>query len=589
MVLHIRLLGRPRAEFDGRPMPGPRGRKTWALLAVLLLADQPSSRRSLANLLFPDADDPLGALRWTLSQLRGALRGHVTMGGDPVVIDVGPSCRVDVTELLSDRPGGHDGESGGLGPPETLLDGADGIAGVDFDLWLTAARHHLDTARGERLRLLANQALVSAKPSLAIAAAVRAVAVEPHEVASRATLVSSLVVAGNHPAALAQLREWSTWIRQELRIDRLMRDKPSEDGDDPSPPPDPDTTSRIEAGQAAMAAGAVPAGLEHLRDAVQLAARRDDDQLHATALVALGGGLVHSVGAHVTEGIQALREGARLAQRASSHGLVAEALRDLAYVENTSGRVEPTRRLLSSAAAAAGDDAHAMSSVRAVEGMFLADRGEHSRALRALRDSAQLAESAGHMRQAAWSISIASRSLLLQRELDTAAEYAEQALRIAAEERWTAMLPWMEAIQAELDLADGKIDQADRRLRRAWSLSLVLGDWCWQGMTARGLGLAAFARGDLPEALRWLDEAVRRAAEDLDRYAWIHAWVQEAVCRVTVTARLPRAAADVTRLANLAARSHQPEFTTRAEQHRMALLAPPTSAAMRRVRLPANP
>ena len=588
MVLHIRLLGRPRAEFDGRPMPGPRGRKTWALLAVLLLADQPSSRRSLANLLFPDADDPLGALRWTLSQLRGALRGHVTMGGDPVVIDVGPSCRVDVTELLSDRPGGHDGESGGLGPPETLLDGADGIAGVDFDLWLTAARHHLDTARGERLRLLANQALVSAKPSLAIAAAVRAVAVEPHEVASRATLVSSLVVAGNHPAALAQLREWSTWIRQELRIDRLMRDKPNEDGDDPSPPPDPDTTSRIEAGQAAMAAGAVPAGLEHLRDAVQLAARRDD-QLHATALVALGGGLVHSVGAHVTEGIQALREGARLAQRAGSHGLVAEALRDLAYVENTSGRVEPTRRLLSSAAAAAGDDAHAKSSVRAVEGMFLADRGEHSRALRALRDSAQLAESAGHMRQAAWSISIASRSLLLQRELDTAAEYAEQALRIAAEERWTAMLPWMEAIQAELDLADGKIDQADRRLRRAWSLSLVLGDWCWQGMTARGLGLAAFARGDLPEALRWLDEAVRRAAEDLDRYAWIHAWVQEAVCRVTVTARLPRAAADVTRLANLAARSHQPEFTTRAEQHRMALLAPPTSAAMRRVRLPANP
>ena len=588
MVLHIRLLGRPRVEFDGRPMPGPRGRKTWALLAVLLLADQPSSRRSLANLLFPDADDPLGALRWTLSQLRGALRGHVTMGGDPVVIDVGPSCRVDVTELLSDRRDGHDGEAGRLGPPETLLDGADGIAGVDFDLWLTAARHHLDTARGERLRLLANQALVSAKPSLAIAAAVRAVAVEPHEVASRATLVSSLVVAGNHPAALAQLREWSTWIRQELRIDRLMRDKPNEDGDDPSPPPDPDTTSRIEAGQAAMAAGAVPAGLEHLRDAVQLAARRDD-QLHATALVALGGGLVHSVGAHVTEGIQALREGARLAQRASSHGLVAEALRDLAYVENTSGRVEPTRRLLSSAAAAAGDDAHAMSSVRAVEGMFLADRGEHSRALRALRDSAQLAESAGHMRQAAWSISIASRSLLLQRELDTAAEYAEQALRIAAEERWTAMLPWMEAIQAELDLADGKIDQADRRLRRAWSLSLVLGDWCWQGMTARGLGLAAFARGDLPEALRWLDEAVRRAAEDLDRYAWIHAWVQEAVCRVTVTARLPRAAADVTRLANLAARSHQPEFSAQAEQHRLALLAPPTSVVMRRVRLPANP
>ena len=151
------------------------------------------------------------------------------------------------------------------------------------------------------------------------------------------------------------------------------------------------------------------------------------------------------------------------------------------------------------------------------------------------------------------------------------------------------MLPWMEAILAELDLADGKVDQADRRLRRAWSLSLVLGDWCWQGMTARGLGLGAFARGDLPEALRWLDEAVRRAAEDVDRYAWIHAWVQQAVCRVTVAARLPRSVADVTRLANLAVRSDQPEFTALAERHRSALQTPSTSVATRRVWLPADP
>jgi hypothetical protein len=39
----------------------------------------------------------------------------------------------------------------------------------------------------------------------------------------------------------------------------------------------------------------------------------------------------------------------------------------------------------------------------------------------------------------------------------------------------------------------------------------------------------------------------------------------------------------------MAARSHQPEFTAQAEQHRMALQAPATSAATRRVRLLANP
>jgi hypothetical protein len=60
-------------------------------------------------------------------------------------------------------------------------------------------------------------------------------------------------------------------------------------------------------------------------------------------------------------------EGARLAQRVGRRGLVAEALRDLAYVENTSARVVPTRRLLSSAAAAAGDDACGRDQPRGVE------------------------------------------------------------------------------------------------------------------------------------------------------------------------------------------------------------------------------
>jgi hypothetical protein len=103
MVLNIRLLGRPRAEADGRELPGPRGRKAWALLAVLLLADSPPSRRSLAGLLFPDAGDPLGALRWTLSQLRRAMRGHAAIGGDPVVVRLGPGCRVEPARTCTGR------------------------------------------------------------------------------------------------------------------------------------------------------------------------------------------------------------------------------------------------------------------------------------------------------------------------------------------------------------------------------------------------------------------------------------------------------------------------------------------------------
>src|SRR6266571_1732775 len=70
MSLTIRLLGSPRIERDGESVAGPRGNKAWALLAYLLLSRQPPSRRKLADLLFTDADDPLGALRWSLAQLR---------------------------------------------------------------------------------------------------------------------------------------------------------------------------------------------------------------------------------------------------------------------------------------------------------------------------------------------------------------------------------------------------------------------------------------------------------------------------------------------------------------------------------------
>ena len=72
MTLHIHLLGKPHAELDGAVLALPVRRKGWALLAVLLLSERPPSRRGLAELLFPDADDPLRALRWSLSRLRGA-------------------------------------------------------------------------------------------------------------------------------------------------------------------------------------------------------------------------------------------------------------------------------------------------------------------------------------------------------------------------------------------------------------------------------------------------------------------------------------------------------------------------------------
>jgi DNA-binding SARP family transcriptional activator len=65
-----RLLGSPRIEDNGQPCPPPRGLKSWAVLARVALAERPVGRRELAAESFGEADDPLGALRWSLADLR---------------------------------------------------------------------------------------------------------------------------------------------------------------------------------------------------------------------------------------------------------------------------------------------------------------------------------------------------------------------------------------------------------------------------------------------------------------------------------------------------------------------------------------
>ena len=99
MGLSIHLLGPPRLEREGNAVEAPRGHKTWGLLAYLVLARVPPSRERMASLLFPEADDPLGALRWTLSALRRSLGAHAELGGDPVRLELPPGTFVDVEAL----------------------------------------------------------------------------------------------------------------------------------------------------------------------------------------------------------------------------------------------------------------------------------------------------------------------------------------------------------------------------------------------------------------------------------------------------------------------------------------------------------
>ena len=157
-----------------------------------------------------------------------------------------------------------------------------------------------------------------------------------------------------------------------------------------------------------------------------------------------------------------------------------------------------------------------------------------------------------------------------------------RSLELIREQRWMALLPWSQTLQAELDLAAGDVDRAAAGLEQAWVLGCQLNDPCWEGMAARGLGRLQAERGDHAAAVRWLGEAATRCSRVSDRYQWVHGYVLDAA----VTAALDRddderARPLVTALASLAARCDMRELVVRAQIHRGRLGDPSAVASAR--------
>lgn len=209
-MVTVRLLGPPAIEHDGRPARPPRGRKAWALLAYLLLAPRPPGRGHLAELLFADAADPLGALRWTLAELRRALGAPGALTGDPVVAGL-DGVTTDLRLVMSDAAGDeplpdHDGE---------LLEGLRLPSSPAFESWLLAARHRVAARIEARLRETAAALLAAGRAGEAVAYASRAVARNPLDEGNHELLVRSLVATGDRMAARRQVKVTTALLRRE--------------------------------------------------------------------------------------------------------------------------------------------------------------------------------------------------------------------------------------------------------------------------------------------------------------------------------------------------------------------------------------
>jgi DNA-binding SARP family transcriptional activator len=318
--------------------PPPRGRKAWALLAYLLLADRPPSRRQLAELLFGDADDPLGALRWTLAELRRAPGAPELFGGDPVATTLGPDLEVDLQALTADPADPAPLlELGG-----ELLEGISVAASPAFESWLVVERHRLAAAAEARQRQAAMTLLAAGQAQAAVAYASRVVAGNPLEEGNHELLVRSLAAAGDRAAALRQAAVGEDTLRRELGIEpsAALRDAAATPAGSPTGPPVSGraaVASQLDAGRAAIAAGAVQAGIDSLRRAVADAAACGDPALHGQALTALGGALIHAVRGRDEEGAVALHEAIGLATQAGDRATAVTAHRELGFVEVQAG------------------------------------------------------------------------------------------------------------------------------------------------------------------------------------------------------------------------------------------------------------
>ncbi len=565
MTVAIRLLGKPRIERAG-DAPPPRGRKTWALLTYLLLCERPPPRTRVASLLFSEADDPLGALRWSLADLRRALGAADVATGDPIELGLPADTSVDVSARMA--PGD---ELPFALPEGDLLEGMVFPSSPLFESWLAVQRRYLDGAARALAHDEALARLAKSDPAGATEVAARLVSQDPLDQAGQELLIRCLARAGDSRAAQRQLAECEALFQRELgvRPGAGLRAAAGETAASaPSAVGDPSAAlGQLRAGEAALDAGAVEPGVEILRQACAEAAASGDASLEARALTTLGSALVHAVRGRDEEGAVRLHEALQLAEGCGERATVASACRELGYIDVQAGRAPSAGRWLARATELA-DENEELCAVLGVRGMALSDRAHYGAALGLLHKSVARAERCGRPRQAAWSLSLIGRVHLLRGESNLALAPLEESLALVATERWTAFEPWPEALRAEASLLMGRADQAAERLDHAFRLACQLGDPCWEAMGARLSGLLAAEAGDPAQAREQLADALERATRVSDSYQWVHGHVLDTAAGLAVDAGAPDAAQAADALAELGERCGLRELVVRAHVHR---------------------
>lgn len=241
--LQIRVVGELTLRRGGRGLALPPSKKTRALLAYLVLTGREHRRERLCDLFWDVADDPRGALRWSLSRLRPLLdepgRPRVVANRESVRVER-EGAHVDLIEVRKALGGGVDGAgTDELERAAELLRG-EPLEGLDlpdfaeYQAWCVAEREEVRVLRARVLRALVDR--LRGAPERALPHARALCLVEALDEGAAATLVEVLGALGrraeaeeHHRSALKRLRELGAQPRGVLQVawDRVRFAPPS--------------------------------------------------------------------------------------------------------------------------------------------------------------------------------------------------------------------------------------------------------------------------------------------------------------------------------------------------------------------------
>ncbi|MBT2550972.1 SARP family transcriptional regulator [Arthrobacter sp. ISL-65] len=565
----IRLLGIPEILRSEGTQVQPRGRKSWALLAYLLLGRRKATRSSLASLLFADAEDPLGALRWNLSQLRRALGPEIELAGDPLTVVLPENWHCDVESILGPRATGLIDSSAIEGE---LLEGLSFPECSAFDAWLIVERHRIANAVQTVIYEEAVAALAAGAPQAAASLATKVAGLDPFNANFQSVLIKSLIAAGDQAGARKHVLQCADDFRRELGVELPEEIRralvPEKRSTGPLVPASAVTVhSYLEAASASRAAGAVDRAMDQLRTAGELAERTGRNDLRAETLIALAGGLIHSVGARGAAVDALLHKSLTLLPKDEASPLTAAAYCDLGWLSSLRGTPESAIRWLDRAERCSEGLPKEQAKILTARGMTELNTARYGPGHGALDASVELAVMTGDRRQEAIAMAMNGHGYLLQGNLGRAAAVLDKALAVVSSEHWTAFAPFVEALRGAAYLAEGKLDEATDYIDHATVLASLTGNNAFMIVSADAQARLHLALGES----RIAQQHIHQVQGLSPGWVWAGGRLMDTACEVALATQSPEASVRASRLTELASRSGMRELVVRAHSHRGVL------------------